>query len=202
MAGWGLTDDGMRPRLVTHVELLDPTTAPLLVEDLFAGGDPGPIAAAFAQVPELALVALPFLGASLGAGSTGARVKELAILRTSAVLACRYCVAAHTTVALDVGLTDAEVRGLRGEVQWADQFDDPAELALLAWIDEVAGGRGAVSAVVTKEAKEHFEDYELVELTNTIGVTMLLNRFCSALELPVGDDTLARLASGGFEVEL
>ena len=41
-----------------------------------------------------------------------------------------------------------------------------------------------------------------VELTNTIGVTMLLNRFCSALELPVGDDTLARLASGGFEVEL
>ena len=192
----------MRNKPVTQVELLDPTTAPLLVEDLFAGGDPGPIAAAFAQVPELALVALPFLGASLGAGSTGARVKELAILRTSAVLACRYCVAAHTTVALDVGLTDAEVRGLRGEVQWADEFDDPAELALLAWIDEVAGGRGAVSAAVTEAAKAHFEDYELVELTNTIGVTMLLNRFCSALELPVGDDTLARLASGGFEVDL
>lgn len=192
----------MRNKPVTQVELLDPTTAPLLVEDLFAGGDPGPIAAAFAQVPELALVALPFIGASLGAGSTGARVKELAILRTSAVLACRYCVAAHTTVALDVGLTDAEVRGLRGEVQWADEFDDPAELALLAWIDEVAGGRGAVSAAVTEAAKEHFEDYELVELTNTIGVTMLLNRFCSALELPVGDDTLARLASGGFEVDL
>ena len=192
----------MRNKPVTQVELLDPTTAPLLVEDLFAGGDPGPIAAAFAQVPELALVALPFLGASLGAGSTGARVKELAILRTSAVLACRYCVAAHPTAALDVGLTDAEVRGLRGEVQWADEFDDPAELALLAWIDEVAGGRGAVSAVVTKEAKAHFEDYELVELTNTIGVTMLLNRFCSALKLPVGDDTLARLASGGFEVDL
>ena len=192
----------MRNKPVTQVELLDPTTAPLLVEDLFAGGDPGPIAAAFAQVPELALVALPFLGASLGAGSTGARVKELAILRTSAVLACRYCVAAHTTVALDVGLTDAEVRGLRGEVQWADEFDDPAELALLAWIDEVAGGRGAVSAAVTEAAKAHFEDYELVELTNTIGVTMLLNRFCSALNLPVGDDTLARLASGGFEVDL
>ena len=192
----------MRNKPVTQVELLDPTTAPLLVEDLFAGGDPGPIAAAFAQVPELALVALPFLGASLGAGSTGARVKELAILRTSAVLACRYCVAAHTTVALDVGLTDAEVRGLRGEVQWADEFDDPAELALLAWIDEVAGGRGAVSAAVTEAARAHFEDYELVELTNTIGVTMLLNRFCSALELPVGDDTLARLASGGFEVDL
>ena len=192
----------MRNKPVTQVELLDPTTAPLLVEDLFAGGDPGPIAAAFAQVPELALVALPFLGASLGAGSTGARVKELAILRTSAVLACRYCVAAHTTVALDVGLPDAEVRGLRGEVQWADEFDDPAELALLAWIDEVAGGRGAVSAAVTEAAKAHFEDYELVELTNTIGVTMLLNRFCSALKLPVGDDTLARLASGGFEVDL
>ena len=83
---------------MTQVELLDPTTAPLLVEDLFAGGDPGPIAAAFAQVPELALVALPFLGASLGAGSTGARVKELAILRTSAVLAPATSASTRATI--------------------------------------------------------------------------------------------------------
>lgn len=187
---------------MTQVELLDKSTAPLLMDGVYAGGDPGPIAAALAQVPELAQAALPFLGASLGAGSTGVRLKELAILRTSAVLACRYCVAAHTAVALDVGLSEPEVRALRGETPWADAYDDPAELALLAWIDEVAGGRGSVNADVTEAAKSHFEDYQLVELTNTIGVTMMLNRFCTALELPVGDDTLSRLAAGGYEVEL
>ena len=172
------------------------------MEGVFLDGDPGPIAAALAQVPEIAQVALPYIGASLGAGSTGARVKELAILRTSALLSCRYCVAAHTAVALDVGLADEEVRALRGESAWADAYDDPAELALLAWIDEVAGGRGEVPAEVTAGVKEHFEDYELVELANTIGVTMMLNRFCTALDLPVSDDTLARLAAGGYEVEL
>lgn len=187
---------------MAQVELLDKATAPLLMQEVYAEGSPGPIAAALAQVPELAQVALPYLGVSLGAGSTGARLKELAILRTSAVLSCRYCVAAHTAVALDLGLSDPEVRALRGETPWADAYDDPAELALLAWIDEVAGGRGPVAAEKTATAKEHFEDYELVELANTIGVTMMLNRFCTALDLPVDEDTLARLAAGGYEVDL
>jgi AhpD family alkylhydroperoxidase len=187
---------------VAQIELLDQVAAPLLMEGVFAGGDPGPIAAALAQVPEVARVALPNIGASLGAGSTGARLKELAVLRTSALLSCRYCVAAHTTVALDIGLSDAEVRALRGETPWVDAYDDPAELALLAWIDEVAGGRGAVAADITADVKEHFEDYELVELANTIGVTMMLNRFCTALDLPVSDETLARLSAESFKVDL
>lgn len=187
---------------MAQIELLDKATSPLMMDGMFADGDPGPIAAALAQVPEIAGVALPYIGASLGAGSTGARVKELAILRTSALLSCRYCVAAHTTVALDVGLSADEVRALRGETELADAYDDPAELALLAWIDEVAGGRGAVAADVTAGVKEHFEDYELVEMANTIGVTMMLNRFCTALDLPVDAETLARLTAEGFEVEL
>lgn len=187
---------------MAQIELLDKATSPLLTEGMFLDGDPGPIAAALAQVPEIAQVALRYIGASLGAGSTGARLKELAILRTSAVLSCRYCVAAHTAVALDLGLSDPEVRALRDEVPWVDVFIEPGELVLLAWIDEVAGGRGAVDADVTAGVKEHFEDYELVELANTIGATMMLNRFCTALDLPVAPETLSRLAAGGYEVEL
>ena len=67
---------------VAQIELLDQVAAPLLMEGVFAGGDPGPIAAALAQVPEVARVALPNIGASLGAGSTGARLKELASVST------------------------------------------------------------------------------------------------------------------------
>ena len=43
------------------VELIDPHPAPLLLRDLFAGGDPGPIVGALAQVPELCQATLPFV---------------------------------------------------------------------------------------------------------------------------------------------
>ena len=148
------------------VDLIDAERAPLLVAHLFADGDPGPIASALAQVPELCEVALPFLGASLGAGSTGVRLKELVILRTSARLECRYCVAAHTAVALDVGLRADEVHALRDTDDLAAVFGDPSERALLAWIDEVATGRGPVSADVTAALRARFDDHEIVELTN------------------------------------
>ena len=45
----------------------------------------------------------------------------------------------------------------------------------------------------------HFEQYEIVELTLLIGATMLLNRFATSLELPVGDATVHRLVADGFE---
>ena len=46
--------------------LLDAERAPLLVRHLWADGDPGPIVAALAQVPELVEPTLAFVGASLG----------------------------------------------------------------------------------------------------------------------------------------
>ncbi len=182
------------------VDLIDAERAPLLVAHLYENGDPGPIASALAQVPELCEVALPFLGASLGPGATGVRLKELVILRTSARLECRYCVAAHTAVALDVGLGLDEVHALRDDDDLDAAFADPRERALLAWIDAVATGRGPVPAGVTAAMRERFDDHEIVELTNCIGVTMLLNRFCTALDLPVGASVAERLTSEGFDI--
>jgi 3'(2'), 5'-bisphosphate nucleotidase len=63
------------------VRLIDQPSAPLLLRDLYAGGDPGPIVGALAQVPELCEVALPFVGASLGPSSVSFRHKEIAVLR-------------------------------------------------------------------------------------------------------------------------
>lgn len=184
---------------MAEVELITTEQAPLLVEGVFADGDPGPIAAALAQVPELCVPALPFLGAALAPGALGARIKELVVLRTSALLECRYCVAAHTVVALDVGLGIDEVRALRGTQPIDAVFTDARERALLAWIDAVAGARGAVPVAITRELKRHVEDHELVELAVAAGATMLLNRFCTALDLPTSPDTLARLAASGFD---
>ena len=180
------------------VELIAADDAPLLARPFFAGGDPGPITAALAHVPELLEVAMPFLGAALGPSSVDWKTKEIVILRTSARLACRYCVASHTPVALDSGWTHQQVHALRGEAD-ADAVFEPRERALVAWVDAVAGTT-AVPPDVEQLAKQHFQDHELVELTLLVGATLLLNRFATSLRLPVADATIERLASEGMSI--
>ena len=183
---------------MARVDLLDGDSAPITVREFFAGGDPGPIVAALANVPELLGPTLGFIGPALGAGSTGVRAKEFAILRTSALQGCRYCVDAHTTVALDVGLTDDEVRALRGELELGDAFDAERDLALIAWIDATAGTTGPVADDVHERVSAHWDDHELVELSVTIGATLFLNRFATGFELPTSPDVRRRLDEHGM----
>ncbi len=183
------------------VRLLDVESAPLTARPLYADGDPGPIVGALAQVPEVLRVTLPFIGTVLGPSSIPPRTKEVVVLRTSAVLACRYCVDAHTPVARDAGLTVGEVAALRtspvGEV--AEVFTDPFEQALLGWVDAVAaGGPGAVPDGPAEALAAVVEDHALVELTLLVGATMMLNRFCTALRLPTSPETITRLAQEGW----
>lgn len=171
--------------------------APLLARPYYDGGDPGPIVAALAQVPELLEVAMPFLGAALGPSGIDWRTKEIVIVRTSALAGCRYCVQAHTVVALDAGLTHDEVTALRTESPVAQSFTDPRDLALLAWVDTVAG-QGPVSDEARASVRACFADHEVVELTTLVGATLLLNRFATALALPTDTDTLTRLSAEGL----
>jgi len=180
------------------VELLVGEQAPLLARRFAGGGSPSPVAASLAQVPELLGATLPFVGAALGPGTLDAREKEIAILRTSALLECRYCVQTHSVVALDSGLSAGEVRALRGEGRIDATFRDERERALLAWTDAVALGRGPVGAEPQARATAAFADHELVELTLCVAATIMLNRYCTALDLPTSSATLARLAEEGL----
>ena len=182
---------------MANVRLVDADQAPLLARPYYERGDPGPIVAALAQVPEVLEACLPFLGVVYGRSAVPARRKELVVLRTSALLRCRYCVEAHTVVALDAGVSPAEVRALLGLEPTEAVFADPAELTLLAWVDAVAGGVGPVDPSLRAGLAGHFDDYEVVELTLLAGATLMLNRFCTALELPTSPETLRRLAAAG-----
>jgi AhpD family alkylhydroperoxidase len=182
---------------VSAVALLGPDQAPLLAKPYYEGGDPGPIVAALAQVPELLEVTLPFIGTALGPSAMSLRRKELVIVRVSALMRCQYCVRAHTTVALDAGLSRAEILALRGTTG-LDVFTDAAERALLGWVDAVAGGPGPVDPAARGALRPHFADHEIVELTLLVGATMMLNRFATALELPTGEATLHRLTAEGL----
>ena len=184
-----------RPSLV---ELLGHEQAPLLARRFYGDGAVSPITGSLAQVPELLDVALPFLGVALGPGSLGLRAKEIAVLRTSALLDCRYCVRSHTVVALDVGLTLEEVRALRDERVVEEVFADERERTMIAWIDAVALGRGPVDPAVQDRATGALDDHELVELTMAVTATVMLNRYCTALDLPTSPGTEARLAAEGL----
>ena len=81
---------------MSRPQLLDADQAPITSQQYFAGGDPGPIVAALATVPELLGPTLNFVGAALGPGSVSVRAKELAILRTSVLQGCRSCKGAGT----------------------------------------------------------------------------------------------------------
>jgi AhpD family alkylhydroperoxidase len=183
---------------MTDIELVTAEQAPLLARRYYAGGWPGPITAALAHVPEVLEVALPFIDTILGPTSLDLRTKELVILRTSARLGCDYCTKSHTVAARDAGLTVEQVRALRGELPVEAALTDPGELALLDWVDAVALGPGPVPAAARAAMRARVGDPALVELTLLVGAVVMLNRFCTALELPVGRGVLARLDTEGF----
>jgi AhpD family alkylhydroperoxidase len=180
------------------VALVDREQAPLLARRFYGDGPPSPITASLAQVPELLEVTLPFVAAALGPATLDERAKEIAILRTSALLECRYCVQTHTAVALDAGLSGEEVRALRGEREIETAFTDPRERVMIEWIDAVAAGRGPVDPATRTRASETLDDHVLVELTLAVGATLMLNRYCSALGLPTGAAALQRLSEEGL----
>ena len=179
---------------MARVELLDADQAPLSAQQYFAGGDPGPIVAALATVPEL----LGFVGPALSAGSVGLRATEFAILRTSILQGCTYCIHAHTAASLDAGLTPTEVRALRGDIPLEDGFPSKSERALIGWIDALAGSTGPIPDDVWQAARQHWAEYVLVEISVTVGATMFLNRFATGFQLPTAPHVLQRLADEGM----
>ena len=179
---------------MSRIEMVETPQVPLLARRFFDRGDPGPVVASLAHVPELLEVTMPFIGAVLGPSSLALRLKEIVILRTSSLLNCSYCINSHTVAALDCGLSRGEVLALRCEPDVGSTFSDHRERALLAWIDCVAGQAGAVPEEVSARLASQFSDAEIVEITLVAGTTMMLNRFCTSLMLPNTPETMKRLA--------
>ena len=164
---------------MAKVELVSRERAPLLARPYYESGDPGPIAAALANVPELMDVALPFIGTVFGPTSVGPRLQEIVVLRISAANGCRYCTETHTRAARRLGFDGEELAALRGEgpppARWSER-----ERALLAF--SVALSERPAESV--ELLLPHFAEPEIVELVTLGSATIMLNRFATALELP------------------
>ena len=164
---------------MAKVELLSRERAPLLARPYYEGGDPGPIAAALANVPELLEAAMPFLGAVFGPTSVAPRLKEIVVLGVSAANRCRYCTETHTGVARRMGFAADELAALRGEGPPPDRWS-PRERALLDFCAALSHRPGEAVELL----RPHFGEPEIVELVTLGSATVMLNRFATALELP------------------
>lgn len=165
---------------MAKVELLTAERAPLLARPYYERGEPGPITAALAQVPELMDVALPFINAVFGPTTLPPRWKEIVVLRVSSANGCRYCTETHTAVARRMGFSSEELACLRGEASPPASFGEP-ELGLLAFSDELSHRPSEAVA----RLRPRFDEPQIVELVTLAACTVMLNRFATALDLPV-----------------
>lgn len=125
---------------------------------------------------------MPFLGQIMGESSVDLATKELVVVRVSQLNGCRYCLAAHRPIALDAGVPKEHVEAVC-EVLPLETL--PArERAIVAWIDQVTLDARGVSDELTAMTLDHLRDDQLIELTVLAGTITMLNRYCTAFDIP------------------
>ena len=151
--------------------------APLLAKR-YLEGDENPLAAVIAHVPEILEVAMPFFGVVFGPTALPERLKEIVVLRTSALNGCRYCTRVHAKLAADAGLDTDEVASLQYGAPFPSSMND-GERALSAFAEAMCVRPAEAVALL----KPFFRDDQIVEFAMLAGTTIFLNRFCTAMGL-------------------
>jgi AhpD family alkylhydroperoxidase len=171
-----------------RVRRVCPEQAALPIQSYFSNGQPGDLVASLAHVPEVLTVAMPFIGQMLGPSSLSERVKEIVVLGVSALQGCQYCTDTHTVVAHQSGLSQSEILVLR-QASKDDVFVDPAEAALWHLVQTLGGGRVDSAQIehAMTQMTQHWLEFEMVEITMLISTTIMLNRYCIAMNIPVSE---------------
>jgi AhpD family alkylhydroperoxidase len=110
---------------------------------------------------------------------------ELVKLRASYINGCAYCVDMHTKDARAEGETEQRLYAV---AVWRETpFFTPRERAALAFTEAVTNiSHGGVSDDVYNEARQHFTDAELVNLTMAIVTINGWNRLAITFQADVG----------------
>ena len=110
---------------------------------------------------------------------------ELVKIRASQINGCAYCIDMHTKDARVHGETEQRIYGLSA---WRETpFFTPRERAALAWTEAVTEiGRTHVPDDVYTEARAHFTELEMVNLTMAVIAINGWNRLAVSFGQPVG----------------
>jgi uncharacterized peroxidase-related enzyme len=113
-------------------------------------------------------------------GALPPRLVEIAVVATSAVNGCKYCVGHHGPALKDMGLPVETVdRILEPDVPGLDE----TERLVRDYARLVTERPWAIRDEVFDALRKHFTDRQIVELTVRIGLCGLFNKFNDALQV-------------------
>ncbi len=130
---------------------------------------------AYFQVAPDAVKTLSATRPYIAASNIEPRLRALVELRTSQINGCAYCVDMHSHEARQAGETQQRLDCL--PVWRETTFYDDRERAALAWAESVTlVSQTGVPDAVYEEARKHFSERDLVDLTLIVAVMNAWNR--------------------------
>lgn len=108
-------------------------------------------------------------------------VRRLAMHLAGEINGCRWCIDFGEWLSLKAGISREKIAAV-GEYRTSPHFS-PAERAALAFADEMTQVGGRVSDETFAEARKHFSEREIVELTAAVAAENFFNRMNAALGL-------------------
>ncbi len=138
----------------------------------------GPLEA-YALHPRLLLGYGAFEEATARLHGVPARLKALAELKAATMSTCAYCVDISSEIARRAGVGDEQLLALP-RYRDSDRFD-AVEKLVLDYAAAISRTPVEVSDELVARLREHFDDAQLVELTNVIALENMRGRFNHAL---------------------
>jgi alkylhydroperoxidase family enzyme len=175
---------------MTRIEPLSKRTAHPLVRWTFGasrrdlGRDVDPVGV-YAYAPRLLLGYGAFEKATAKEHRVDERLKALAETKAAAVVSCEFCCDIASSIARDAGITEAQLLALP-RYRESDEFSELEKL-VLDYATAISRTPVHVEDELFAALREHFDERQLVELTNVIALENMRARFNSALEMtPAG----------------
>lgn len=150
------------------------------------------------QSPKLMQPLMGFMVAALRhevSGILPMEIKSLAILKTSTLNGCAYCIGHNSTLGRGLGFSEEKIAAVAGDYQNSDLFTAP-EKAAIAWAECLTEknyhqGKGKD---VKEELKKHFSEPEIIEITMVSGFFNFWNRFTDGLEIDLeSEDSVGKI---------
>jgi alkylhydroperoxidase family enzyme len=148
------------------------------------GRDVDPIAV-YAHAPSLLVGYGAFEQATARQHKVAERLKALAELKAAAVVNCEFCCDIASAFAQQAGVTEAQVRALP-RYRDSNEFDE-LERLVLDYATAMSRTPTSVDDELFARMREHFDERQMVELTNVIALENARARFNSAFDMtPAG----------------
>jgi uncharacterized peroxidase-related enzyme len=118
---------------------------------------------------------------ALGSGTLGAKLGEQIAVAIANRNRCEYCLAAHTVLGKNAGVTAEEITAAQ-----IGQSADPRTAAALKFALKVVSDRAQISAGDVAELHEvGFKDEQVVEIIAHVALNLYTNYINVALDIPV-----------------